>query len=344
MRCRTARHLMDLQFDGELDAARLPLLMRHLERCPRCEAEHRRLAHQEELLRRVLPLPDPTQVEIERGVARIAGILGQPRGPAPLPRPRWVRWRWAAMGALACLVILALVWGPQWVDRPRPIVDAGGVVLSRDRRWIAFTKADGLYVRQIPGGELRRVASGPCASPTWAPDGTRVAFLRREGPGQRLVVANIAAGRERSLLVSRPGETLEEPQWAPQGALILLVRDRSAAQRPSAELWLVDAGSAVPRKVDDLGPLPKRLQRWAPDARHFAFVRWGAEHGAEYAIGRPQGRPRPPHTPPHTGWQAWAAFKIPNSPGLLTGSTWSTPAAPGGRHRARCGSQNWNVP
>jgi Tol biopolymer transport system component len=291
MRCRTARHLMDLQFDGELDEARLPLLLRHLERCPRCAAEHRRLTHQEALLRSVLPRPDPTQVEIERGVARVAGILGQSRGPAPLPRSRRARWGWAAASALACLVILALLWGPRWLGRPRPIADAGGVVLSRDHGWIAYAKADGLYVRQLPAGDARRVAGGPCSSPTWAPDGTRLAFLRREGQGYRLLVANIAARGERSLLTGAPGETLENPQWAPKGGWILLVRARNGAQRHSAELWLVDAGSAVPRKVDDLGPLPKRLQAWAPDARYFAFVRW-AKRGPEYAVGQPEGRPR----------------------------------------------------
>jgi Tol biopolymer transport system component len=187
-------------------------------------------------------------------------------------------------------VILALVWAPRWIDRPRPVADAGGVVLSRDHRWIAFAKADGLYVRQLPAGDARRLAGGQCTSPTWAPDGTRLAFLRRDGQGQRLLVANITARGERSLLAAAPGETLEDPQWAPKGAWILFVRARNAAQRHSAELWLVDAGTTRKKKVDTLGSLPQRLQSWAPDARHFAFVRW-AERGAEYAIGQPEGKP-----------------------------------------------------
>src|SRR5438067_2288272 len=131
MRCRTARYLMDLQIDGDLDEARHKLLMHHLERCPRCAAEYRRLAHQEALLRRVLPRPDPTQIDIERGVARVAGVLGQPDGG--VPRPRRTRWAWAAAGVLACLVILALVW-LRWPGQPGPVLvaAAGDVVLTRD--------------------------------------------------------------------------------------------------------------------------------------------------------------------------------------------------------------------
>lgn len=294
MRCRTARHWMDLQVDGELEESRLPLLARHLERCPRCAAEHRRLAQQEALLRSVLPRPDPTQVEIERGVARLAGILGPADEIAPPPRLRRVRWGWAVATVLACLLIVALAWGPHWVERPQLIADAGGGVLSRDRDWIAYIQADGLYVRQLSEKMPRRVAAGRCANPTWAPDATRIAFVRREGRSQRLVMAEIAGGSERLLLAAAPGELLEDPQWAPQGNKILFVRDRK--QPHSAELLLVDAESGVSRKVDDVAPSRQRrqrLQRWAPDARHFAFVRWRPKREAEYAIGQPQGRTLP---------------------------------------------------
>ena len=75
-----------------------------------------------------------------------------------------------------------------------------GIAISGDGEWVAVSETRGddesVYVVPSAGGSRRAVAASPAreASPTWSPDGARLAFVREDSAGRSVMVAEIATG------------------------------------------------------------------------------------------------------------------------------------------------------
>ncbi|MEA2453456.1 MAG: TolB protein [Actinomycetota bacterium] len=107
-------------------------------------------------------------------------------------------------------------------------------------------------------------------SPSFSPDGKRIAFSRSPGEsaqagtaGVGLLVAN-ADGGEPTVLLST---TAARPDWSPDGRTIIF--DEASA------LWTISPSGGDPHKLPtvsgrafDVGSFPS----WAPDSRRFAFM------------------------------------------------------------------------
>ena len=100
--------------------------------------------------------------------------------------------------------------------------------LSPDGKSVAFSvkrfergetaEFSSVYVQEIPSG-ARRQLSENAESPAWSPDGTRVAFLRKDSNGKtQLWVADAAGGAERLLTSHDRG--VDVPAWAPDSKRI----------------------------------------------------------------------------------------------------------------------------
>ena len=111
----------------------------------------------------------------------------------------------------------------------------------------------------VAGGEMRALAEGPLAAPTWAPQGGRIAFLA----GDRRTLTVLGAADQQVTQSSLP-QPVTLLSWRPQG-------DGLAALAEDGRLWWV---SDLAGAVDPLTPTRPAVRdlRWSPDGEYLAFV------------------------------------------------------------------------
>jgi TolB protein len=114
-----------------------------------------------------------------------------------------------------------------------------------------------------PTADLKRLPStrGAQFSPTWSPDGARLAFEVGNPDDGRSGIYVVDRDGSHLTRVTRPGLNAEEPTWSPDGEWIAFVAWRSAT--PRYDLYVVHPdGSGVQRltttKADESAPA------WAP--------------------------------------------------------------------------------
>jgi dipeptidyl aminopeptidase/acylaminoacyl peptidase len=172
--------------------------------------------------------------------------------------------------------------------------------LSPDGQWIAYVvsaadtvenavDSDVWLVRADGSAPARRLTTSKKsdASPRWAPDGRRLAFLSAREERPQLWLLDPNGGEAERLVESKTA--VSAFQWSPDGARIAFV----AARTPSAEeerrqrlkddavvvdsifphtrLWVLDVAD---RKVRELvqGDFSVGDPQWSPDGRQLAYV------------------------------------------------------------------------
>jgi TolB protein len=121
---------------------------------------------------------------------------------------------------------------PHWSPAP---VDGG----SR----LVFAMVDGLWV-QSEDGSVGYPLTGdvPDTSPAWSPDGSQVAFVRRQHDHWEIYVVDATGGNWRRLTDTprKPGGALANsvsPAWSPNGQYIAFLTDRTGRW----EIWVMRA-------------------------------------------------------------------------------------------------------
>ena len=118
---------------------------------------------------------------------------------------------------------------------------------------------------------LRRLTVGRFAdnlSPTYAPDGRRIAFVSTR-PGTPQIYAMSSDGTDQELLAPYDyGATgpSNAPEWSPDGASVAFHRDIDRAP----QVFILEVGSRRFKQLTSSGR--NSDPTWAPDGRHLAFV------------------------------------------------------------------------
>ena len=162
------------------------------------------------------------------------------------------------VGPLAAVAVLALAAG------------AGAAAPLPPRGEIFVVGSNGAGHRN-----LTRTATAAEWSPTPAPDGRRIAYLRSEGMRSTIWVMNADGSGQRRL--TSGGDSEVWPQWSPDGRrLAYMVWDAAACTPVSGsgcavtDVWTVDSDGSGQRKVLDSAFQP----RWSPDGSKLLFQRY----------------------------------------------------------------------
>ncbi len=186
---------------------------------------------------------------------------------------------------------------------------------SPDGAELVFTGYDGgisdLYTIGRDGSGLRRLTSDKYGDlhPVWSPDGKTIAFVTDRGPDTdfktlafgnfRIALYDLATGTVKVLGHMDQGKNVS-PQWAPDGASIAFVSDRSGV----SDVFLYDLGDGQIYQLTDfytgvqgITPLSPVLS-WAREADRLAFVYYEDQKYDVYTITNPRGLKRDPYQPP----------------------------------------------
>lgn len=158
-------------------------------------------------------------------------------------------------------------------------------VITRDGKRIAFLSAeDGLtlpsvWVQDSDGGSSRQLTKGGehHSSPTWSPDGSRVAFLRIQRTAMDVVIANVDGSSERivaQFAIPTYGFDNRMLDWSPDGEYLAV--SHAAAPGGSLGLSLVRVSSGAQRSITiaGAGVLGDVDPRFSPDGKVVTFLRW----------------------------------------------------------------------
>ena len=140
---------------------------------------------------------------------------------------------------------------------------------------IYVIRADGTGLRRVTPPRPRRSDAYGSSSPTWSPDGRRIAFassgraMREDAPSDVFVARPDGTGLRQ---ITRTRDSADQPVWSPAGDRIAFVRSISSRRALRGAIYTVDPGGGALRRLTtgryyDLSPT------WSPDGARIAFVR-----------------------------------------------------------------------
>ena len=228
-----------------------------------------------------------------------------------------------AVGAVAVLAVAGWLWqraDGRSLPPPRlvhltttsgtsdsPALDSAGLDhpdLSADGKQVAFqwTGEDDsntdIYVKLVGETESHRLTTDPAIdrSPCWSPDGSLIAFQRRDEEGKWAVLTMSALGGATRKLADLP-DLYPGMSWSPDGRWLAF--SSGAASDHSAGIYLLPLSGGEPVPITSPPPpAHDRRPSFSSDGRSLAFMRGVLEISADIFIqtltagGRPEGAPR----------------------------------------------------
>ena len=110
----------------------------------------------------------------------------------------------------------------------------------------------------------------PIISPSWSPDGSRLAYVSFEGRKPSVYVQNVGNG-QRTLLTRASGNQ-SAPSWSPDGSRIVF----ASSQSGGTQLYVAGADGSNAKRLTSSGAIDT-APNWAPDGRiYFMSDRGGS--------------------------------------------------------------------
>ncbi len=141
--------------------------------------------------------------------------------------------------------------------------------------------ADGSGRRIVAGGSLDvdgTLVARDESTPTYSPDGTRIAYSRTAATGREIVTARADGTDVQPLLSSRPDEAVDlEPAWSPDGTRIAFVRAVEPDEAPStSQIYVATVATRLATLVSQTPPeaaLWDENPSWSPDGTRLVIAR-----------------------------------------------------------------------
>jgi Tol biopolymer transport system component len=125
-----------------------------------------------------------------------------------------------------------------------------------------LSDGDGRIVRRAADGSVVGTVATSGDRARWSPDGTRIAFRKRQEGGGEILVAEVG-GEARRIWASAAIDTdVEELSWSPDGQLIAFIRAGSGGE----DVFTVPAAGGSTRRLTTTAGSKSRLA-WQPSGR-----------------------------------------------------------------------------
>jgi TolB protein len=143
------------------------------------------------------------------------------------------------------------------------------------------------------------------ASPTFSPDGSRLAFVSDKDGSPRIYIipTSLSSKRHNPILISKQNNENTCPAWSPDGKKLAY----SAKTKGIRQIWIYDFDSREERQLTD-GPGHKENPSWAPDSKHLVFNSTGGDTSELFIVNLNQPE----------------VVKISQGPGIKHYPTWGT--------------------
>ena len=154
-------------------------------------------------------------------------------------------------------------------------VPVWSAALSRDGNYVAYTDANGLFLRVLDTGETRPIpvsAGHHFRAIGWFPDGTHILASSRDPETSKssLWSLSVLGGEPRKIV-----DGVASGALSPDGQQLAFIRNENGLDA----IWLARVNGADAQRL----PLPPSAEiaglAWSPDARWLAFVRATAQPG-----------------------------------------------------------------
>ncbi|WP_296243868.1 MULTISPECIES: translocation protein TolB [unclassified Psychrobacter] len=146
--------------------------------------------------------------------------------------------------------------------------DFSGRIAYIEEVGVGKDKVSRLKVMDADGENAKIITevAGSIFSPTWSPDGNRIAYsVQRDKSYPVIYIQNVSGGGA-TVLTPFPGSNLS-PSFSPDGSKILF----SSSFEGSADIYEISASGGQPRRITNW-PSSEVQPSYAPDGKSFVFV------------------------------------------------------------------------